>query len=84
MGAFFMGLWAKIQVPFLIAIAIGGAVLMALRQARKDGINEVLVQQQEKRDELQRHYDEIDAGPVDFDAAAQRMRERAQRGRKQP
>jgi hypothetical protein len=81
MGAFFMGLWAKIQVPFLIALAIGGAILMALRQARRDGINEVLVQQQEKRDELQRHYDEIDAGPVDFDAAAQRMRERAQRDR---
>lgn len=84
MTAFFMGLWAKIQVPFLILIAVGGAVLMALRQARRDGINEVLAQQQEKRDELQKHYDEIDAGPVDFDAAAQRMRERAQRGRKRP
>lgn len=84
MSTFFLGLWAKIQIPFLIALAIGGAILMALRQARKDGINEVLVQQQEKRDELQRHYDEIDAGPVDFDAAAQRMRERAQRGRKRP
>lgn len=81
MTAFFMGLWAKIQVPFLILIAVGGAVLMALRQARRDGINEVLAQQQEKRDELQKHYDEIDAGPVDFDAAAQRMRERAKRGR---
>ena len=82
--SFLAGLWAKIQIPFLIALAIGGAVLMALRQARRDGVNQVLVEQQEKRDELQRDYNEIDGGPPDFDAAAERMRERAQRGRKRP
>jgi hypothetical protein len=80
MTAFFMGLWAKIQIPFLIALAIGGAILMALRQARRDGINEVLVQQQEKRDELQRHYDEIDAGPVDPGASYGRLRDRSKGG----
>ena len=82
MGAFFAGLWAKIQVPFLVALAIGGAIVMALRQARRDGINEVLAQQQEKRDELQRHYDEIDAGPVDPGASYGRLRDRAKGGKR--
>ncbi len=84
MGVLFAGLWAKIQIPLLIAIAIGGAVLMALRQARRDGVNQVLVEQQEKRDELQAHYDEVDASPADFGASADRMRERAKRGRERP
>lgn len=70
-------LWSKVQVPFLIALAIGGAVLMALRQARRDGVNQVLVEQQEKRDELQAHYDEIDSGPVDPAASYGRLRDRA-------
>lgn len=78
---FLAGLWAKIQVPFLIAVAIGGAILMALRQARKDGVNQVLVEQQEKRDELQKSYDEIDAGPIDPPASYGRLRDRAKGGK---
>lgn len=76
---FLAGLWAKIQIPFLIAVAIGGAILMALRQARKDGVNQVLVEQQEKRDELQKHYDEIDSSAPDLDASLGRLRERSNR-----
>ena len=84
LGTFFSTLWAKIQVPFLIAVAIGGTILMVLRQARRDGVNQVLVEQQEKRDELQKHYDEIDSSVPDFDAATERMRARAKRNRQRP
>jgi uncharacterized membrane-anchored protein YhcB (DUF1043 family) len=81
---FLAGLWAKIQIPLLIAVAIGGAVLMALRQARKDGVNQVLVEQQEKRDELQKHYDEIDSSAPDLNGALERLRERSSGSKRRP
>lgn len=77
--SFLAGLWAKIQVPFLIVLAVLGAAAVALRQARKDGINQVLAEQQEKRDELQKHYDEIDSSAPDLNASLGRLRDRAKR-----
>ena len=84
MNLFLAGLWAKIQIPFLIAVAIGGAILMALRQARKDGVNQVLVEQQEKRDELQKHYDEIDSSAPDLNASLDRLRQRSASAKQRP
>jgi hypothetical protein len=79
--SFILTLWAKVKVPFLFGLAIAGAALMALRQARRDGVNQVLVEQQEKRDELQQHYNEIDAGPIDPPASYDRLRDRAKGGK---
>lgn len=65
--------WASIKVRLVTAGAVVLAVLaaigLALRGARRDGINHVLVEQQGKRDELQKHYDEIDSRPIDVDNA---------------
>lgn len=70
-------LWGKTK---FYALAIGAALAAAFAaywRIREDGKNAVLVQQQRKRDELQAHYDEIDAGAPDLDAALDRLRRRA-------
>jgi hypothetical protein len=64
-----------------IILAVLGAIALVIRQARRDGINQVLTEQQERRDDLRKHYDEIDGRPPDFGGAVDRLRERANRKR---
>lgn len=68
-------IWSKFRIPLVAGVAILAGIFAALRQARKDGENQILREQQEKRDDLQRHYDEIDAGPSDPHVALERMRQ---------
>jgi hypothetical protein len=58
-------------------VALGIAVL----KGRKAGIDHMKAEQQEKRDALQKHYDEIDARPVDVGSAYDRLRKRSKSGR---
>ncbi|HEY4202629.1 MAG TPA: hypothetical protein VGM83_18920 [Devosiaceae bacterium] len=79
MMGFLAAIWARLSVPVLVIAGIAGAALVVLRQARQDGKNEILREQQETRDDLQKHYDQIDAGRPDLDASLGRLRDRATR-----
>lgn len=80
-----MSRWAQIKAGLVatgaIVLAVLGAIGLAMRQARQDGINQVEREQQERRDALQEQYDEIDSSPPDLDAALGRLQSRAQRDR---
>lgn len=53
---------------FFIALGI------AFLKGRGEGKRHMEAEQQRKRDALQTHYDQIDAGPVDVGRAYQRLR----------
>lgn len=71
------GIKAKLVAAGVVVFAVLAAIGLALRRSRQDGINQVLTEQQERRDELQQHYDEIDGRPPDLDAAIDRLRKRS-------
>jgi len=70
-------LWGKIKAGLAIAGAVIIAIGIALLRGRAEGKAFMETEQQRKRDALQSHYDEIDAGPVDPGAAYDSLRKRS-------
>jgi hypothetical protein len=73
--------WIRIQayaIGALAALAAGLAfVALVFRRGERAGRDAVIVETQEKTDEVRRQHDEIDARTPDFDAAIGRLRHRA-------
>jgi hypothetical protein len=68
----------------MIGLALAGffvALGLAFSKGRQAGVEHMKAEQQGKRDALQNHYDQIDAGPVDVQSSYDRLRDRSKGNR---
>lgn len=72
--------WRLLGWQGALVAAAGAIAALGYGKGRAEGKSIMEAEQQRKRDALQDEYDQIDAGPVDVDAAYQRLRQRSGRG----
>lgn len=72
--------WRLLGWQGALVAAAGLLAALGYGKGRAEGKSIMEAEQQRKRDALQDEYDRIDAGPVNVDAAYQRLRKRSGRG----